>query len=67
MSPLDHYGRDWCLVPDCDEAPEPGEQFCLSHLRELDHEVGRWRAAIQAYEAGDPFPVLEMFESEEKP
>jgi len=56
--------RDVCLVPTCDEAPDPGEAFCRSHQRELTQELDRWRAALAAFDAGDPFPVLELFDEE---
>lgn len=26
--------RDWCIVPDCDEQPYPGDSLCMSHLLE---------------------------------
>lgn len=26
--------RDYCLVPDCDEAPRPGDELCETHQRE---------------------------------
>lgn len=28
--------RNYCLVPDCDEQPYPGDTVCLTHQREDD-------------------------------
>lgn len=37
--------RSYCLVPDCDEQPAPGEELCLTHLEEAEafiREDTRW-------------------------
>ncbi len=39
--------RDYCLVPDCDEAPYPGDQFCLTHQREEMAEERKVEALVK--------------------
>jgi hypothetical protein len=35
--------RDYCLVPDCDEAPRPGDGLCETHQREDMRHIRRRR------------------------
>ena len=48
---MDWEYHSYCLVPDCDEQPYPGDEMCMTHQREelrfITDAVGRIIAPAQ--------------------